>query len=529
MCKDNGTFTKTNRSVTQYKDVFLTDGKVNQRIFLQGEVGSGKTTFAAMMALDWCGKAPCEPHIFTDVNVLQEFTFVFHIALRNSFECYDVTEMIKDQIINCIYSSKEDRKKAYKLLNEIMTRERCLALLDGLDEWTSPDSHHNIPTLVEKHSSCVMLITTRPWKLAAGYVKHSEIDRLLKLKGIQNSFDFAKRVLSCMVEEDELQQKYWAFEKYIWDQNLEKLMSSPLMLSVIVCSYAEGTELKGSKCEIYSMLLDVLLKKATSEKKYIQQPRVSCFKETQYIQPNLAKVNHIAEAAFRLMFSDKRENALVFGAKDLDALVDDEERVFALKTGILTESESSSSVRALSTFSFRHKSIQEFLSAYHIACNEHVINTTISGYLNRHDTLYRDISQVFLFLCGMRISAANALSYVMDACENYALIENYIETYHQDCICDGYKEAVANKQTGINLTLSHFKIYRYDEDLEQLWVMNQSKVISLVVKTTLHHSSYYEKYPSKIVVDLSSCHKMKSLTVICDETDLEGKICFFYQ
>ncbi|KAH3770465.1 hypothetical protein DPMN_171752, partial [Dreissena polymorpha] len=46
------------------------------------------------------------------------------------------------------YFFKEDREKAYKLVNEIMKREQCLILLDGLDEWTGPGDHHNLPELV---------------------------------------------------------------------------------------------------------------------------------------------------------------------------------------------------------------------------------------------------------------------------------------------------------------------------------------------------------------------------------------------
>ncbi|KAH3774285.1 hypothetical protein DPMN_175663 [Dreissena polymorpha] len=70
--------------------------------------------------------------------------------------------MIKEQIIDSIYSH-EDREKAYRLVNDIMKREQCLVLLDGLDEWTGSGDHHNLPTLVVYHSKCVMLFSTRPW------------------------------------------------------------------------------------------------------------------------------------------------------------------------------------------------------------------------------------------------------------------------------------------------------------------------------------------------------------------------------
>ncbi|KAH3714854.1 hypothetical protein DPMN_057556 [Dreissena polymorpha] len=163
--EDKGACKKTNTQVTQYRDVFSTNGKVNPRIFLQGEAGSGKTTFLAKLALDWCG----EPHVysasdtssifFSDVDVLKGFSFVFHITLRHSVKQFDVYTFIKEQIIDSIYSQK-DREKAYRLLNEIMKREQCLVLLDGLDEWTRPGDHHNLPTFVVDHSKCDVIFNT---------------------------------------------------------------------------------------------------------------------------------------------------------------------------------------------------------------------------------------------------------------------------------------------------------------------------------------------------------------------------------
>ncbi|KAH3749775.1 hypothetical protein DPMN_184288 [Dreissena polymorpha] len=272
-----------------------------------------------------------------------------------------------------------------------MKRERCLILLDGLDKWTDSGGHHNLPTLVENHSRCILFITTRPWKLAQGNVKHSDIGRLFQLKRINDHFKLSRIILSCMIDEEEdLDERQTEFENYIVGLEIGELMSSPMMFSVIVCSYDKGTKLKGSMCEIYILMLDSLLKKASSKGKYFQKPQLTCFAKTKYIQPNIDNEIVIAKAAFCLLFSDTQEHSIVFDAKEIYALLDDTQTEFALKAGILTETKTLSVVRSSSTFSFLHKSVQEFLAAYHIACNEHLSYGVISENLKRHT--YLDIN-----------------------------------------------------------------------------------------------------------------------------------------
>ena len=87
---------------------------------------------------------------------------------------------------------------------------------------------------------------------------------------------------------------------------------------------------------------------------------------------------------------------------------------FASESGILTATRNASDVRSSSLFSFIHKSIQEFLAADHIARNTNMNDDVIFRYMNCHEYSYIDISQVFIFLCGMNMTAANKLSGMMD-------------------------------------------------------------------------------------------------------------------
>ncbi|KAH3770557.1 uncharacterized protein LOC127845918 [Dreissena polymorpha] len=522
MCKEIKTFKKTEKQVNTYKGVFLTDNTVNPRIFIQGEAGSGKTTFLAKLALDWCegvhGSSASDNSkiIFADFDALQRYEYVFHITLRNSKNQCDVYTMIKEQIIDRIYSAK-DREKAYELVSEIMKHQRCLVLLDGLDEWTGPE---DLPTLVVVHNKCVMLITTRPWKLAEGKVKHSDIHALLQLEGINKPFELSKIILSRLVDKEELEIKYTAFTLYVKKQKLEELLSSPMMLSAIVCAYADGIEIKGSKCEVYILLVESLFKKANSCTRTFQQPPFSFFKGTEYIQPNLEPLNRLAEMAFHLLFVNDKENSIMFRITELEKFKIYEYKDFALKSGILSAQQTASALRSSSSFMFIHLSIQEFLAAYHIASNANLIDGSISIYLNRHPKAYLDISQVFIFLCGLDVSCAEKLSSMMD--ERDALYTYYRSSSHErlnEIILAGLREANANGYSNIALKLSHFNFDNNNIiDLHKIWKNNAANAIVLKVdiddRKLLENpriSPGNDECASQITFDLHSCLELARL------------------
>ncbi|KAH3780655.1 hypothetical protein DPMN_158474 [Dreissena polymorpha] len=537
MAKAGGYFKKTGKQVLKYENIFLSPTKPNQQIFIQGEAGYGKSTFLAKLVMDWCTitseqsaetTLPIDDkttrlssntqmrysNVFDDLTSLKDFTYVFHVTLRESVGQFEIEKMINTQIVDSIYSSEEDRGKAYRLLNEIMKRERCLVLLDGLDEWTGTGDHHNLPTLADVHSLCVLLITARPWKVTEAKILDSQICKRLQLDGINNVLEVSRTLLGCRKDfksRQDLDKKQSEFESYVRKFGLLEHLYSPMMCCLIVHSWAKGTKLKGSRCEQYSLLLECLFKKANIETSEFQEPPYRCFTESQNIQPNIEHLNRLAEAAFYLLFSDTQEKSLVFTITELKKFNLGElyPENFSLKSGILTATRNASALRSSSSFTFIHKSIQEFLAAYHIACNTNLIDDVISGYLNRHKGAYLGISQVFIFLCGLNMSAANKLSGKMD--EYYA---GRFKAAFQDVILAGYREAVANQQKDIVLKLSAYYL-EFDNDIQDLhsiWTNNKSDVQYMKIYVPDRQLSQTGgESASHIEFDLSSCNKLKSL------------------
>ncbi|XP_052236994.1 uncharacterized protein LOC127848523 [Dreissena polymorpha] len=550
MKKNKGAFEKTEIPITKYSKVFLKDSKYNRNMFIQGEAGSGKSTFLAKLVRDWCSKniktsgkqiqtgehntadanARLRPSdFFEDVKTLKEYKFVFYVALRDSVNEINILEMLKKQIIDEIYGDKDGRENAYRLLNDIMKNERCLILLDGLDEWTCNEDR-SLPVLAEIYSQCNLLITTRPWKMTAEpMIPDAKIDTMLQLEGVNDPFELCRRLLDRIdycKDSNDLDTKQSKFKAYILKNDLMKFLISPMLLQLIVHSWVEGTEMNGSMCEIYSLFLDSLLKKANKKKRKFPSPSFQCFKDTEHIRPNSENVNRLAEAAFHLLFSNTRDSSLVFRDTDLErfGLDEGERKEFALKSGILTATPNPSVKRSSSSFSFFHKSIQEFLAAYYIAYNTHLIDEIISGYLNRYKDAYMDISQVFIFLCGLEISAADKLSSMMnerdvDSC-NYTF---------PNIILSGYREAVANKHDDSKLKLSHFTFttpVTEIGDLHNIWTNNTAHVLSFRLFIEGGSQSSPEKGDSAThEFDLSSCSKLNRLALQGQEIWLKDFAC----
>ncbi|XP_052224172.1 uncharacterized protein LOC127839825 [Dreissena polymorpha] len=361
--------------------------------------------------------------------------------------------MVKKQLIDTLYS-EEKRDAMYKLLLQIIETEVCLVVRDGLDEWVAPDgSNLAEPSMAGFLSDkCTVLTTSRPWKLAEERIKNSQIDILVEIEGIYDPDTFCERVLRCILDESK-NLKTTAFEirRFISNRELTSLSYSPMLYTLVICTWTDTLEdkehLKGfSLCALYTTLLESLFKKTNDIIGFfndLNPPPVKCFSSSRYLRPIIQNVDVISKAAFHLLFSPEKEQSIVFKDHELSNYLTQSEQEFALKAGLISKRKTKKTLN--SSISFLHKSIQEFLAAYHIALNAHLIDDVIFGYLGRHSDAYLDISQVFIFLCGLNISAANKLSGIMNEHTNIKIPYGF-DTF-QSIIEAGYTEAVSNDQT----------------------------------------------------------------------------------
>ncbi|XP_052225674.1 uncharacterized protein LOC127841134 isoform X2 [Dreissena polymorpha] len=519
---------KTEIPITTYKEILCTgeNEKLNKCIFLQGEAGMGKSTFSSKLVLDWCnqGGELTSSKTFVDANTLQEFRLALLITLRDSVCERDVTNMIKEQIIDMVYTDTE-RNDAYVMLNKIMRQELCLVVQDGLDEWKDPQGKLAQPIMLSCYSQCTVFTTTRPWKLTDELIKNSQIDSLFELKGVRDPYELCKSLLDsfgCNTLKE--------FRQYVSENRLHALMLSPMLLSLIVSSWVDGTRLTGSRCDIYTVLVDALFKKASEKISFFVQPPFVCFQNTRYLQHNFEHLQAIAKVAFCMLFSAEREQSLVISDRQLSHCLTDEQKYIALKTGIITERKCVSRTYQTSTCSFIHKSVQEFLAAVHIAENSATLRVVSRFFAENSKAMFEN--QIFIFLCGLNILFANEFSRIIDSTmDTKFLLSTYIA---------GFIEAQANVQNpnDIDLKLSRFDVndfYVDDNAFLRILQMNKSnaKLLNiflfsrniLLPPNALHGFAQLKDIKLRGFeckgLDLSSCHNLEIIHIMGEGITLQ--------
>lgn len=176
------------KQIHTYKKLFKDRRNQSASLYLQGEPGSGKSTFALKLILDWCGAQSDEAsdesvRIFGDLRSLKYFDFAFYIKLRNEKDTKNIVLMLKT-IFKCIscYSNKGDQYLE-SIITNLLETKRCLIVLDGLDECLSSDAESSVPQICFVNKSTI-LTTTRHWKLAQTRIQDSEMGGLFEIQGV---------------------------------------------------------------------------------------------------------------------------------------------------------------------------------------------------------------------------------------------------------------------------------------------------------------------------------------------------------
>ncbi|KAH3792473.1 hypothetical protein DPMN_145970 [Dreissena polymorpha] len=367
----------------------------------------GKTTFLTKLALDWCDAVsehnPDHMPTFSDVDTLKEFRFLFQISLRDARDQREVIEMIKTQIIDMIYHGEVKREETVKLLPHILERETYIVSMDGLDEWVDRLNQFVIPLLAQWHSKCVSIITSRPWKMADERIKDSEIKTLIEVEGIIDTEELANKIINSLQTGNVKTTP--EFMKYVNERQFGNLLKSPWLQTLLVNCWMNKTELSGSLCEINCILLDTLFKNARAKKGYFQKGNsFQCLTNTSFIQRQINIFDALANVAFNCTFSSSKSP--VFTEREVLDHMSEKQLKFCLHAGVCTKRYSSNIAGQNAQFSFLHETLQEFMTAYHIAnSKQDLIKQFRTGYI--YNVL--EMSQTIIYLCGLDCKKANTL------------------------------------------------------------------------------------------------------------------------
>ncbi|XP_060607820.1 uncharacterized protein LOC132759962, partial [Ruditapes philippinarum] len=511
--------------VKSLRNLFSFGSRDQQEMYLSADAGFGKTAFSKYLAVTWC-QAHCHDENNAcfkreELKTLLDFEFLFLIFLRDSPSVCKIDDMIEQQITTKLPTSA--------ILDEVLRREKCLIILDGLDEWTHPDisCSKKIPHRYVR-DNCVILTTTRPWKLGVSNLKTSQINKKVEL--VQLSADSTRqleenaiRKMTGVRDNRVLKSKTWDFNKVISDRRLEHMQRIPLLLMYIVCLWCNNKPIGNSKHEIYTNVIEFLLSRTSKKHPEVQPSRESSaneipenFKSHEFCKKFYSLITSLAELAYQTICKETRENTLVFDRTVADIYLKADDMKLSLLSGILTESRSKNLIEEIIKVSFSHKTVQEFFATIFISSHSVLEKCkTVSDILDK--------SKICEFISGMNADWMCAISndmmsvinedeetrrYRTRTCVEYTMYNTQwynIQEMFMSCL----KEMPESEN--IQLCLQDFFIDGHTEHSEQLQrflKQNKTNIKSLNINTDHTSSSLREIIDLFSLTDLSHIQKL---------------------
>ena len=447
-----------------YNELFNKEGVKQKRIMLLGEAGAGKTTFCQHLVDVWCN--PSSKRQFDDVDLIQQYQFLFYVRCRSVDKNQTVLEMIKDQL----FSSEDLRNIACNVLEH--NADSCLILMDGFDELqrsaiATTDRHDDITGLPGFNGiqNCVLVVTSRPWKFFSIDKDERKKFSCLQLDGIKD----IKRLVKTIFQEHQIENPAKScthFLDAIKERKLSKLIKFPIMLLFAIDVWVEKGSLPTSVSLCYinmielaisrsarkreeaiigskSKAVDKLLNKYLKSAKFLPNP-LSNF---ECLQQNAGLLLNLGQLAYDLLLQPDGQT-LVFQMDDckkysihkLDGSLE-----YCLDLGLLIKIESTvKGPKLKENFQFCHKTYQEFFAALwlsYIYTKEGSqemshIQSCIKSYtdLNNHSVLIQ-------FLCGLCPEAGAALWKYVAQNDNIVFFFSWSRKDVQNQVLRAVKEA----------------------------------------------------------------------------------------
>ncbi|XP_053379600.1 uncharacterized protein LOC128548527 [Mercenaria mercenaria] len=403
------------KQIDSYKNIFFENSYHCKNIYIVSDAGFGKTSFAKRLVMSWCqAHEPQSGYAqyfkAEDIESVKEFSFVFFISLRcySGVKC-EVESMIYDQTANHLPGSY-----TYQQLQDILRNERCLVILDGLDEWSHPVSTEctnftEIPHRKVREKTTV-LTTTRTWKLSLANLRTTDIDKRIEITGLcrSSSCNLIHNVTEHLNKMSSPPRSSEEFAALIKENNLEELARIPLIVMQLLCLWRDGEPIGKSRCEIYSSITELLLRKGEMKSPlYIQddvESQDTCFCYRNRLSRKYQKhLLALGELSFNTLFGDER-CSVVFDRSTAKKYLSEDQLRFSFNTGILSQWKVPCKLtRRQYNVSFLHKTYQEFFAALHIASqtkNPDKVKELIVNYCRSMKSLV-EMSRVFVFLSGM--------------------------------------------------------------------------------------------------------------------------------
>ena len=383
---------KGERSEIDVDDIFGSSEEHNDPLVLvEGSPGIGKTTFCLKLAHDWANGAM--PRDFPS------FKLVFLLKCREVIK--DVVEEIFEQLL------PEDLEEKIKealanFLEDLDNQKQILIILDGLDEL--PEKSEDCVNKVlgrKKFSFCYVLTTTRQEK-GIDTREQFKFDSCLAIEGFseENSFEYIRKHFRNIGTEHSYKGER-LIEEIKRNPLLCDLQSNPLNLLLLCVVYKdhEGS-LPSSMTALYQTIVRCLLRRYCAREE-LKAPEKDEDLDKQFEIPILA----LGELAWKCLLNDR----LSFYEDELEELEISNENIVARRLGLVYKEESLRRLKPRHTYSFLHKTFQEYLAASYVAHKFRRSEFQMLEQMLFPEIARKKFKQVFVFVCGILREEANIL------------------------------------------------------------------------------------------------------------------------
>ena len=367
----------TQEELEDYTDMFK--GK-HTRMLVYGRPGIGKSTFCKKVAYDWSKDLR---------EILMNFSILLLIKLRDVCDVGNIRDVLcASKLLASDGLISVDSLYDYIINNQ----DKVLLILDGYDEYSCAKEHSPILAIWkgEQLRDCHVIVTTRQLKCdELRGPSHVQLE-IQGFKGWERKRTYARKFLASEQDCDE-------FMSYLLEKDLLGMAEIPLLLLMLCILWKEKHHegLPKSRADIFTQFIQTML----DHKGEIQQPMPFQKVTSTEAREDLSNLGKVA-------FEALLENRLYVRCNELPDNISTSFQ--KLREVGLFQIVNVTSLNPEKGAYFIHKSVQEFLAAWHIKEEVLSIKGETTPSLSKVESFeeIEEMKEVLKFACELSTEAA---------------------------------------------------------------------------------------------------------------------------
>ena len=370
----------TQKELRDYTDMFKGEHK---RMLVYGRPGIGKSTFCKKAAYDW-SKALKE--------ILNNFSILLLIKLRDVCDVGNIRDVLRASKLLA-----SDGPISVDSLYDYITnnQDKVLLILDGYDEYSFAEERSPILAIWkgEQLRDCHVIVTTRQLKCdELRGPSHVQLE-IQGFKSWERKRTFARKFLASEQDLDE-------FMSYLEEKDLGDMAEIPLLLLMLCILWKEKHHegLPKSRADIFTQFIQTMLDHKGGSHQSMPFQKVTSTEARE-------DLSNLGKAAFEALLQDR----LYVRCSELPSNIS---RSFQKLSEVgLFQIVNLTSLNPEKGAYFIHKSVQEFLAAWHIKEEVLSIKGESTPSLSKVESFEKIVkmNEVLKFACELSTEAACAV------------------------------------------------------------------------------------------------------------------------